>query len=69
MINRITLLEFSNSGNSLIPKIPVKNKALYKNYVEEIYLNNLFIDNLRNFLIKFSPETEIICKGGCTRFK
>ncbi len=42
MINRITLLEFCNPGNSLIPKIPVKNKALDKNYVEAVYLNNLY---------------------------
>ncbi len=41
MINRITLLEFSNPGNSLIPKIPVKNKALDENYVEATYLNDL----------------------------
>ena len=31
MIDRITLLEISNPGNSLIPKIPVKNKALDEN--------------------------------------
>ncbi len=41
MINRITLLKFSNSGNFLIPKIPVKNKALDENYVEATYLNDL----------------------------
>jgi len=45
MINRITLLEISNPGNSLIPKIPGKNKALDENYVEAIYLNNLMIDS------------------------
>ncbi len=38
MINRITLLESSILDNSLIPKIPVKIKALDKNYVEAIYL-------------------------------
>jgi len=31
MINRITLPEISNPGNSLIPKTPVKNKALDEN--------------------------------------
>ena len=30
MINKIILLEISNSGNPLIPKIPFKNKALDK---------------------------------------
>jgi len=41
MINRITLLEFSNPGNFLIPKIPAKNKALDEHYGKAIYLNNL----------------------------
>ena len=45
MINRITLLEISNPGNSLIPKIPVKNKALDKNYEEEIYCYDRFGHN------------------------
>jgi len=48
MINRITLLEISNPGNSLIPKIPVENKALDKNYLKAAYLNNL---NLFNYNI------------------
>ncbi len=42
MINRITLREVSNPGNSLISKIPLKNKALDENQVEAVYPNNLY---------------------------